>query len=107
MLSVLCWIGLRNTLATLASSKDRTMDVRFEIKSDVEFYCYLKAHLPGEYTIVSEPQKSYYSEWHFHYKIYHRDKLFEEYIGSFKDLEKGYLVREAKQVLESIGAQEC
>ena len=83
------------------------MDTRFEINSDSEFYCYLKAHLPSEYTIVSEPQKSYYSEWYFGYKIYHKGELFKEYSGDFRDIEKGYLVREAKQILESIGAQEC
>lgn len=83
------------------------MDVKFEINSDSEFYCYLKAHLPGEYTIVSEPQKSYYSEWHFHYQIYRRDKLLKEYIGDFEDIEKGYLEREAKQILDDIGAEEC
>ena len=83
------------------------MDVKFEIESNFEFYCYLKAHLPSEYTIVSEPQKSYYSEWYFDYKIHHKGELFKEYIGDLKDIEKGYLVREAKQILESIGAQEC
>lgn len=80
------------------------MDTKFEIKSDFEFYCHLKAHLPSEYTIVSEPQKSYYSEWHFNYKICHKGKLFKEYIGSFKDIEQEYLVKEAKQILESVGA---
>lgn len=83
------------------------MDIRFKIKSDLEFYCYLKAHLLGEYTIVSLPHTHYYSEWHFHYEIYHRDKLLKEYVGDFEDIEKGYLVREARQILESIGAQEC
>lgn len=76
----------------------------FEIESDLEFYCFLKAHLPAEYTIVSEPQKAYYSERYFHYKIYHEDTLFKEYTGSFDEIEEGYLVGEAKKILESIGA---
>jgi len=74
----------------------------FEINSDLEFYCYLKAHLPSKYTIVSEPQKSYYSEWYFDYRIYYGDKLLKEYTGNFKDIEEGYLVREAKNILESV-----
>ena len=83
------------------------MDVKFEIESNYEFYCYLKAHLPKEYLIVSNPEKSYYSEWHFNYKIYHKGEIFKEYIGNYKDIKKGYLVREAKQILESIGVREC
>ena len=42
----------------------------FEITSDLEFYCYLKYHLPEGYEIVAEPQKSYGSENVFHYKFY-------------------------------------
>lgn len=83
------------------------MDTKFQIRSDLEFYCYLKAHLPSQYRIVSEPRKSYYSEWYFDYKIYHGDELFKEYSGDFRDIEKGYLVKEAKEILESIGAEEC
>jgi hypothetical protein len=75
----------------------------FEIKSDYEFYCYLKAKLPNEYTIVSEPEKSYYSEWYFHYIIYRDGKLFKEFKGNFLEIEKDSLIGEAKSVLESIG----
>lgn len=75
----------------------------FEIKSDYEFYCYLKAMLPKEYSIVCEPEKSYYSEWSFHYIIYHAGKLFREFEGNFLEIEKGSLVTEAKSVLGSIG----
>lgn len=83
------------------------MDVKFEIKSNFEFYCYLKAHLPNEYTIVSEPQKSYYSEWYFDYRIYHKDELLKKYSGNFKEIERGYLANEAKQILDDIGAGKC
>jgi hypothetical protein len=75
----------------------------FEIESDYEFYCYLKAKLPKEYSIVSEPEKSYYSEWSFHYIIYHAGKLFKECKGNFLEIEKGSLISEANSVLESIG----
>jgi len=37
------------------------MNQQFAIQSDYEFYCYLKAHLPPEYSIISVPSKSYYS----------------------------------------------
>jgi len=76
----------------------------FEITSDFEFYCYLKAHLPAKYTIVSKPLKSYYSERYFRYLIHKEGKFFKEYTGSFDDIEKEYLVGEAKKILESIGA---
>ena len=79
----------------------------FDLETDLDFYCYLKAHLPGEYIIVSEPSKSYYSEWHFNYMIYHKGELFKEYSGNFNELERGYLVREAKKILYNIGAEEC
>jgi hypothetical protein len=79
----------------------------FELETDLDFYCYLKAHLPGEYIIVSEPSKSYYSEWHFNYMIYYKGALFKEYSGNFNDLERGYLVRAAKKILYDIGAEEC
>ena len=78
------------------------MNIKFEIKSDLEFYCYLKALLPSDYSIVSEPQKSYYSQWHYHYKIYHKGKLVKEYSGNFRDIEKGYLAEKAKKLLRSI-----
>lgn len=79
------------------------MKRKFEIKTDLEFYCYLKAHLPIEYRIVSEPKKSYFAEWHYSYKIYYKGKLFKKYTGNFKALKKGYLIKEAKQILKSSG----
>lgn len=80
-----------------------SMNTKFEISSDLEFYCYLKAHLPSEYEVVSQPHKSYYSEWHYHYVIYHQGEVFEEYSGSFEDLEKGDFIREAQRILKSVG----
>lgn len=79
------------------------MDTKFEIQSDFEFYCYLKAHLPVGYRVVAQPHQSYFSEWHYRYQIYHKDRLFREYRGTFKEMEKGSLVKEAKKILESIG----
>ena len=79
----------------------------FEIKSDYEFYCFLKAHLPSDYSIVAEPEKSYYSEWSFHYKIFHNNNLLSEYKGDFLDTEKGYLVNEAKRILDNVREKRC
>jgi hypothetical protein len=65
----------------------------------------LKAKLPKEYSIVSEPEKSYYSEWCFRYIIYHDGKLFKEFKGNFLDIEKGSLISEAKSALVSVGVR--
>lgn len=78
------------------------MNLKFAIRSDLDFYCFLKAHLPAEYTIVSEPQKSYYSEWDFCYKIFKDDVLFAEYNGNFKSLAKDSLVNEAMEILKKV-----
>lgn len=79
------------------------MNLKFMISSDLDFYCFLKAHLPsGDYTIVSEPQKSYYSEWDFCYKIFRNETLVAEYDGNFKSIEKGFLVSEAMEILKKI-----
>jgi len=83
------------------------MQLKFDITSALEFYCYLKAHLPGGYEIISEPRVSYYSEWFFHYRIFHEGKQFARYSGSFLTTEPGYLVREAKEILGLAEAQEC
>jgi hypothetical protein len=81
------------------------MNLKFAISSDLDFYCFLKAHLQGAYTIVSEPEKSYYSEWDFCYKILKNEVLFAEYNGNFKTIEKGSLVREAMEVLKQIESE--
>lgn len=78
------------------------MKLKFTMSSDLDFYCFLKAHLGDGYTIVSEPQKSYYSEWDFCYKIFERQALLAEYTGNFKSLEKGVLVKEAMEILKKI-----
>jgi hypothetical protein len=80
----------------------KNQNTLFTIKSDFEFYCYLKAHLPKEYTIVSEPEKSYYSEWCYHYILFHKDKLLKEYKGNFLEIKKGDLVKEAEKMLNEI-----
>ena len=81
------------------------MKLKFTMSSDLDFYCFLKAHLGADYRIVSEPQKSYYSEWDFCYKIFKNQELLTEYTGSFKNLEKGFLVREAMEVLNRIESE--
>jgi len=82
------------------------MNLKFMISSDLDFYCFLKAHLPAsDYTIVSEPQKSYYSEWDFCYKIFKNETLFAEYNGNFKSIQKGFLIREAMDILKKIESE--
>jgi hypothetical protein len=79
----------------------------FTIKSDVEFYCYLKACLPAGYTIVAEPSTAYYSEWQYHYRIFHGSELIRELKGDFHSLEKGLLVREAGRIMNDVGGRTC
>lgn len=76
--------------------------ILFTIKSDYEFYCYVKVHLPKGYTIISEPEKSYYSEWSFHYILNHKGKILKEYKGNFLNIQKGYLVMEAERLFKEI-----
>ena len=80
---------------------------KFKIKSDYEFYCYLKAHLPEEFKIISEPSKSYYSEWKYDYKIFRNGKLYREYNGDFKNIKTGTLVNEAEKLMKDIEIKSC
>ena len=83
------------------------MKPRFKIKSDLEFYCYLKANLPSEYSIISEPEKSYFNEWNYCYKIFYKDELIDKYIGNFRNIEKGYLIIKANQLVKKYRALPC
>jgi hypothetical protein len=71
--------------------------------NDLEFYCFLRLSLPSGYEIVSEPDRSYYSEWRFCYKVYRGNDLLETYVGDFRDLERGSLVRAAESLLQKLG----
>jgi hypothetical protein len=79
----------------------------FELTSDIEVYCYLKTRLPRGFTVVSEPQTAYYSEWLFHYKVFCGDRIIREYKGDFRNLEKGSLVKAARELLEETGRYAC
>lgn len=75
----------------------------FEITSDYEFYCYLKARLPQPYRIVAEPSTKYYSEWMFHYRILKGDELIDECSGNYKEIEPGSLIKRANQLMAQLG----
>lgn len=75
----------------------------FSIESDYEFYCYMKLSLPESFTIVSLPQRAYYSEWDFCYSIYKNNKLYKKIEGSFKKIKKGELIKLAKNILSKTG----
>jgi len=79
----------------------------FEISSDLEFYCYLKASLPAGYEILALPSSSYYSEWAFCYMLYHKGRLLEEFAGDFRDLAEGSLVDQAKRILEDVDSRQA
>lgn len=74
----------------------------FNITSDFEFYCYLKANLPEGFTIQSEPETSYYSEWSYRYILYHGSEPIKKFEGKFKEIELGSLIEEAERVLRQI-----
>jgi hypothetical protein len=71
----------------------------FEITSDLEFYCYLKATLEPTYQIIAEPSKSYYSEWNYYYLVIKDDCVVEEICGSYQEIQTGYLVSLAKTLI--------
>jgi hypothetical protein len=79
----------------------------FELTSDLEVYCYLKISLPHGFSVVAEPRAAYYSEWLFHYKIYHGDTLYREFQGDFRSLEAGSLVKSACQLLQEARSYAC
>ena len=73
-----------------------------EIHTDLDFYCYLKKELQGEYKIIAEPSADYFSEWLFCYKIFKNNVLIETIKGDFRKIEKGELVKKAKSILKKI-----
>jgi hypothetical protein len=81
---------------------DSTMPAMFTIEQDYEFYVFLKSSLPAAFRIEAEPSTSYYSEWMFHYKLYHQDELLRTFEGDYRSLKKGALVRTAIKVLSDI-----
>ncbi len=81
--------------------------MQFEISHNFEFYCFLKAHLPAPFRIVSEPSKNYYSEWHYNYIVYNGDQVFKEFSGDYRELTPGSLIDEAKKILEEATATAC
>jgi hypothetical protein len=74
-----------------------------DIKSDLEYYCYLKWHLPEGFTITSEPSTAYYSEWKFHYTIRKGSLVVDDMHGDFQTLDQGSLVRHAQHLIKTIG----
>ena len=81
------------------------MPIMFPIERDDEFYVFLKSSLPSRYRLEAEPSTSYYSEWMFDYKLYDGDVLLKSFIGDFRTLEKGMLVREAIKVLKELDTE--
>ena len=74
----------------------------FDIESDHEFYCYLKANLPSEYEVLAEPSAKYYSEWDFCYKVVRGEEVVAQFEGSFKTIARGSLVKQAQRLLREL-----
>ncbi len=73
---------------------------QFLLDSDIDVYCWMKVHLPSGFSIAAEPSKNYYSEWQFRYLVYFSDgEILHIFEGDFKEIEKGSLVKAAKQLL--------
>lgn len=85
------------------------MPATFPLTRDDEFYVLLKSSLPPGYRIEAEPHTAYYSEWLFSYNLYHHDRLVRNFSGDFRAISGGYLMQEAKLLLEAIdgGRQPC
>lgn len=81
-----------------------TIREAFDPESNFDVYCWLKATLPSEYYIQSEPQAGYYSEWFYDYQVYKGNILVKRFMGNFNDLSLSQLVEEAKTFLQEIGA---
>ncbi len=77
----------------------------FKIESDYDFYCFLKYYLPESYSIISLPQKAYYSEWHYCYSICKNNKLYKKIEGNFKNTKRGELIKLAKNILSKTGVR--
>ena len=76
-----------------------SITIGFELTSDLEFYCYLKVHLPDDYTIEAEPDGAYYSEWYYCYIVRHQERRVAEIRGDFRKIEAGTLIAEAERIL--------
>ena len=73
------------------------------IPLDHEVYCFLKYHLPANYSIESEPSTSYFSESQFCYRVFDaEDQEIRRLSGTFDDLAPGSLVHEAQKLLEEL-----
>jgi len=75
------------------------MPAKFLIEHDEEFYVFLKSGLPPRYRIEAQPSSSYYSEWSYHYELYLEERLLRTFEGDFRTVDRGSLVREARELL--------
>lgn len=66
-------------------------------------YCCLKQQLEPQFSVVAEPQAGYYAQWQFCYRVFDGDKLLAELQGDFRDLPDGWLMTEARRIVETHG----
>ena len=71
----------------------------FSFDSNLDFYCFVKHHLPAGSMIQAVPSTSYYSEWHFCYVVTYSDGTEETVAGDFRDLREMELYDVATRIL--------
>lgn len=69
---------------------------------DSEVYCWLKQQLEPRYSVVSEPQNGYYSEWKYCYRILQDGQLIREFCGDFQSEPAGTLCEVAIRLVASL-----
>lgn len=74
----------------------------FDVESDYDVYCYLRANLPPGYDVTAKPSKEYYSEWHFNYEVLVGGEVIRRFAGDFRTIPKGSLAEEAREFVASI-----
>ena len=77
--------------------------MNFSFDSNLDFYCFVKHHLPEGAEIQAMPSRSYYSEWHYCYVVTYPDGTEETVAGDFRELQEMELFDVARRILSRGG----
>ena len=77
---------------------------KFEIESDAEAYCFLKASLTPIYTVTLLPRSDYFAQWQYHYQVSSGHELLHELRGDFRTILPGSLAAQAVRIVGSLNA---
>lgn len=79
------------------------MPAAFPMTKNEEFYPFLKASLPPDWRIEANPQTGYFSEFFYNYTLIPPSANPEVITGNFREIEPGFLVQYARQILDRSG----